>query len=139
MPTKVYIFGNIDISIDSRPLRFLPKLRKDFPDTTFVEVKPNQDLPVDSAGEMDDTFYIIDTVEGLPEIKTLDESAIDKLSCTANSSVHDYDLGFQLKYLKKLGKINKIKILGIPMNKEISYSSFHSSFKKFVAQDIQGS
>lgn len=135
---KIYVFGNEDVEIDNQPLKSLPELKKDFPDLTFVEVKPNQDLPIDAeAGE--DVIYIVDTVDGLPDIKTLDETAIDKLSCTANSSVHDYDLGFQLKYLKKIGKINKIKILGIPMNKEISYSSFHSSFKKFVAQDIQGS
>lgn len=105
----------------------------------FLEIGPNEDLPIDTSDEEKDEIFIVDTVEGLSEIKILDESAIDKLSCTANSSVHDYDLGFQLKYLKKLGKINKIKILGIPMNKEISYSSFHSSFKKFVAQDIHGS
>jgi len=135
---KIYVFGNEDVAIDKQPLQFLPELKNDFRDITFVEVKPNQDLPLDTeAGE--DVLYIVDTVDGLPEIKTLDETSIDKLSCTANSSVHDYDLGFQLKYLKKLGKINKIKILGIPMNKEIPYSSFHSSFKKFVAQDMQGS
>jgi len=136
---RIYVFGNEDVAIDKQPLQFLPELQKDFPDITFVEVKPNQDLPLDSDGVREEIFYIIDTVDGLPEMKILDETAIDKLSCTANSSVHDYDLGFQLKYLKKLGKINKIKILGIPMDKEIPYSSFHSSFKKFVAQDMQGS
>jgi Ni,Fe-hydrogenase maturation factor len=136
---KVYVFGNIDVGVDNKPLLYLPLLKKDFPGINFVEIKPNQDLPFENDVENEDTFYIFDTVEGLSEIKILDESSIDKLSRTANSSVHDYDLGFQLKYLKKLGKINKIKILGIPMNMDIPYNSFHSSFKKFVAQDIQGS
>jgi Ni,Fe-hydrogenase maturation factor len=68
----------------------------------------------------------------LRTIKILDERYIDRLSCASNASVHDYDLGFQLKYLKKLGKIKIVRILGIPMEKDIPYSSFHSSFKKFV-------
>ncbi|NMB69736.1 hypothetical protein GYA27_00840 [candidate division WWE3 bacterium] len=136
---KVFVFGNIDVGTDNKPLQFLPRLIKDFPEIHFVEIKPNQDLPFDDETENADTFYILDTVEGLSEIRVLDESSVDKLSCSANSSVHDYDLGFQLRYLKKLGKINKIKILGIPMNVDIPYSSFHSNFKKFVAQDMQGS
>ncbi len=132
---RIYVFGNVDVAIDNKPLLLLPRLKKDFPDIEFIEVKPNEEVNF----EHEENVLILDTIQGISEVKVLDESAIDKLSVSRGSSVHDYDLGFQLKYLKKLGKINKISILGIPQEGGLDYSSFHSIFKKFVAQDIQGS
>ena len=55
------------------------------------------------------------------------------------NSVHDFDLGFQLKYLKKLGKLGKVTIIGLPQTGEIDYDSIHSILRKLVAQDMQGS
>jgi Ni,Fe-hydrogenase maturation factor len=132
---KVYIFGNQDIDIDNKPLLFLKQLKLDFSLIDFVVVKPNEDINF----ENESNVLIVDTVAGIDKPELLDESAVDKLSVSRGSSAHDYDLAFQLKYLKKLGKINKINILGIPQTVDCSYDSFHSIFKKFVAQDIQGS
>jgi hypothetical protein len=56
-----------------------------------------------------------------------------------SSSVHDFDLGFQLLYLKKLGKLKNFLIIGIPMKGEINYLRIQSILRKLVAQDIQGS
>jgi Ni,Fe-hydrogenase maturation factor len=132
---QVYVFGNPDQELDNKPLKMLGKLRLDFPQVDFTEVKPNQEVNFEDQSMV----YILDTIAGIDETHIFDESAIDRLTITSQSSVHDYDLAFQLKYLKKLGKINKISILGVPQDKEVDYNSFHSIFKKFVAQDIQGS
>lgn len=132
---KVYVFGNSDINIDSKPLTLVRNLKKDFPTINFVEVKPNQEVTFDS----EDIVYIIDSVQGLSKAVLLDESSIDSISPMSSASVHGYDLGFQLKYLKKLGKIKKVSILGVPMTKRVSYKTFQSSFRKLVAQDMQGS
>ena len=39
---------------------------------------------------------------------------IDGLISYPHRSVHDFDLAFQLRYLKKLNKIGKATIIGIP-------------------------
>ena len=135
MVNKIYVFGNPDNSIDNRPFKYLERLTKDYPDISFKNVSINADVPFDD----DDEVFILDTVLGIKECVILTEADLDKLITTSSSSVHDYDLGFQLKYLKKLGKLHKIHILGIPMDFDKDYDSFHSSFKKFVAQDMQGS
>ena len=64
---------------------------------------------------------------------------ISRLRSRKITSLHDFDLGFQLKYLKKLGKLGNVTIIGLPMEKKIDYLRIQSIFKKLVAQDIQGS
>jgi hypothetical protein len=48
-------------------------------------------------------------------------------------------LGFQIKYLKKIGKLGKVTIVGLPMQGELDYLRIQSIFKKLVAQEMQGS
>ena len=132
---NIYVFGNPDVVVDNKPFDFLEKLKADFPGVNFVIVKPNEDVPFDERKDV----VILDTVMGLKKVTILDESSIDKLKHDSRASVHDYDLGFQLKYLKKIGKIGKVTIIGLPMNESISYDSIHSICKKLVAQDIHGS
>ncbi len=132
---NIYVFGNVDIEHDNKPILMINRLRSDFPQYSFIEVKPNEEVTFDN----EDSVMIIDSIEGLFLPDIMDESQIDQISAMSSSSVHDYDLGFQLKYLKKLGKINKVRILGIPTDFNLDYSTFQSIFKKFVAQDIQGS
>jgi len=45
-------------------------------------------------------------------------------------SAHDFDLGFQLKYLKKLGKINAFIIIGLPMNKKFRIENLKTQIEK---------
>ena len=132
---KVYVFGNEDDVVDKRAFTIQKKLRKEYSDVHFEQVKPNQDLPF--ADEKN--VYILDVVVGLKKPTLLDEKNIDNFTASPRSSVHDYDIGVQLKYLKKLGKIGRVFILGIPAEGTIDYDSIQSIFKKLVAQDIQGS
>lgn len=141
---KIYVFGNEDTELDNKPFVLIDRLRveKNLQDTInkveFIKVGLNKDLPFDNG----ENVILIDTVAGLPEITELTERDLDSISVSNSTSVHDFDLAFQLKYLKKLGKLGTVKIIGIPQDKDISnddYLRIQLIFKKLVAHDIQGS
>jgi Ni,Fe-hydrogenase maturation factor len=132
---KVYVFGNEDLPQDSLPFVISNKLKRKLPGVEFIKVSPNQDLPFIDEKKV----VILDTIQGINEVVELNENDLDKLLLSKSLTVHDFDLGFQLKYLKKIGKIGKIMIVGIPMEKEINYLRIQSILRKLVAQDMQGS
>lgn len=132
---KVYVFGNRDYEKDKLSFKVMGKLDLKKLQVEFEEVKPNQDLPFVGSK----MAVVMDVVMGIDEVKLITEDDLDKLVLPPRSSAHDYDLGFQLKYLLKLGKLKKIRIIGLPMNGKVNYDSIHSILRKLVAQDIQGS
>lgn len=135
MKKKVYVFGNEDVEIDSKTFEYIERLRQDFDNLEFVKVLPNSDVPFGD----EENVIIFDAVQGIKNIHIFSEKDIDKIQLSPRTSVHDFDLGFQIKYLLKLGRLKKILIIGIPMDIDIDYSSIHETFKKLVAQDMQGS
>ncbi len=130
---KVYLVGNMLVKEDSLPIRLLPKLRMAFPHIVFEEVDPNENF-IPEEGSV-----IMDTVYGITKPRWF--TSIDDFEQTKSVSPHDYDLAFHLKLLVKLKKISHVRILGIPMGmpEDDALSYFHLTFKKWVAQDIQGS
>lgn len=132
---KVCVFGNQDLSEDNVALEIAEELSKNVENVEFVFVEPNEDVPFAN----EERVVIMDVVEGINKVKVFNEGSIDRLILSPRTSVHDFDLGFQLKYLKKLGKLNDVVIIGLPRNKKVSYSSIQSILRKLVAQDIQGS
>ena len=64
---------------------------------------------------------------------------IDGLILSPRASVHDFDLAFQLRYLKKLNKLGEVTIIGIPQEGEVDYLRIQSILRKLVAHDMQGS
>ncbi len=131
----IYVFGNHDDVCDNRALKVANKLKKVFPNFTFETVKPNQDLPFADGGDV----VIMDVVAGLTQPELINDSQLQKILIPPRSTVHDFDLGFQLAYLKKLGRLGKVSIVGLPMSGKVNYTRIHSIFKKLVAQDMQGS
>ena len=129
---KIYVFGNEDSEIDNLAIKVVKNL-KNIENINFIFIKPNEDLPSEKY------LTLIDTVVGLSEVTLLTEDDLDKLVLSTKNTVHDYDLGFQLKYLIKLGKIEKIRIIGLPLSKIIDYERIQSILRKLVAQDMQGS
>ena len=101
----------------------------------FVFVGPNEDLPW--GGE--EGVVLLDTVAGIEKIEVLDEGDLETIELSPRNSVHDFDLGFQLKYLKKLGVLGKVKVIGLPAKGEVNYRRVSSILRKLVAQDMQGS
>ena len=103
---KIFIFGNELVGEDSLPLKILPDLRNEFKEIEFVEIDPTEDLPEE------EHFIILDTIINTEEVKILKD--IDKIESMPNYSLHDLDLGFNLKLMKKLGKIKDVTIIGVP-------------------------
>ena len=57
--------------------------------------------------------YILDVVEGINEIKIFDNLKI--LNPHRMFSLHDFDLTFFLGLMERLGKVDNVKIIGIPI------------------------
>ncbi len=113
---KILVFGNPDLEMDSLPLRILPKLKKEFPDIDFEVRDPNEEL-------FDGDVYtgvitIVDTVLGIKDIEVFDN--LEKFASAPNVSMHDFDALANLRFLQKLGKIDRVEIIGVPpgMNKK---------------------
>lgn len=102
----IYIFGNPDLHFDSLPIRILPHLKKNFPEIKFQIKDPNENW------EIPEELVIIDTIVGIQQIKVFNN--IQDFVNPRRISIHDFDLLTELKYLSKLGRIKKIKIIGIP-------------------------
>lgn len=132
---NIYVFGNQDLEEDNSAFKVMHKLKVKINNLNFIVIKPNEDLPFVS----EESTIILDTIQGINKVMTFDETDLKKISFCKSISVHDFDLGFQLNYLKKLGKLKKIIIVGLPQNKPLNYNLIQSIFKKLVAQDIQGS
>lgn len=136
---KVYVFGNQDHKEDSAAFKvaetILVEPWAEAFNLDFIYVKPNQDLPFID----EEKVVILDVAAGLSEVKLITDDNLNKIRTLSSSTVHDFDLGFQVKYLKKLGKLGEVYIIGIPMEGNINYDSIHSIVKKLVAQDMQGS
>jgi len=103
----VWLFGNPDLAQDSLPLQLKDRLVAAFPSVQFEEKDP-----LDEWGKIPDPLIIIDTVKGI-EVVTIFHS-IDEFQRAPNVTMHDFDLGTQLAFLKKLGKLPKITIIGTP-------------------------
>ncbi|OGG07358.1 hypothetical protein A2872_03475 [Candidatus Gottesmanbacteria bacterium RIFCSPHIGHO2_01_FULL_42_12] len=125
----VYVFGNADVKNDAGAIKVAKKL----PGFNFRFIKPNEDIDFESK-----TPIILDVVEGINKITVFNN--IDDIAVLKSSTVHDFDLGFQLKYLKKLGKIEGVTIVGIPASaKDRNHLRIKLILRKLVAQDMQGS
>jgi len=102
----IFVFGNEDLPQDSLPLKILPELKKLFPAIDFATKDPNEEW-----GDIED-IIIIDTVIGIDNVKIFD--SLKNFARSPRFSLHDFDAYTNLLMLEKLGKIKKIKIIGVP-------------------------
>lgn len=80
------------------------------------ELEDSADFVICSSPEqiMEEKFdYIMDVVEGIDEVKVFDNLKL--LNPHRMFSLHDFDVTFFLGLMEKLGKVDKVKIIGIPM------------------------
>jgi Ni,Fe-hydrogenase maturation factor len=132
---NVYVFGNEYVAEDIRAIEVARALEGTIEGISFVFVNPNEDAPFVNEGHV----VILDTVQGLRDVALVEGDAIDRLTLSPRGSVHDFDLAFQLRYLKKLGKLGEVTLIGIPQEGEVDHLLIKSIFRKLVAQDMQGS
>jgi Ni,Fe-hydrogenase maturation factor len=104
----IYVFGNPLVKEDSMPLKLIDKLRRKFPSLQFKEFDTVEDL------DLENELNIIDTVKGIKKVELIED--IDKIITDKIYSMHDFDLGYNLKLLKKMKMIDKVRIFGIPSN-----------------------
>ena len=103
---KIYVMGNLLVEKDSLPIKILPDLKKKLSDFDFIELDPSEDFPKQK------TLTIIDTVLDIKKVTLVKE--IDKIQLEKICSLHDFDLGYNLKLMKKFGMIEKVNIVGVP-------------------------
>lgn len=106
----VYVSGNPLVKEDSLPLKMMERLQKEFPHLDFRELEPTDNIPEEK------TLHIIDTVIGIDSVAVIKD--IDKIVTGKVYSLHDFDLGFNLKLMKKAGKLKSVKIVGVPAHLE---------------------
>ena len=132
---NVYVFGNEYVPKDKRAIQVARELEDEVEGIAFIFVRPNEDVPfVDEP-----RVVILDTVAGIQDVAVVEGDAIDGLLLSPRGSVHDFDLTFQLRYLKKLGKLGEVTVIGIPQEGEVDHLLIKLILRKFVAQDMQGS
>lgn len=128
----VYVFGNPDIEEDKNAFLVAEYLEGKILEVDFKLMEISDEISFENENPV-----IMDVVSEIDEVTLYDD--IDKIIMPPRVSAHDFDLGFQLKYLKKIGKIKNITVIGIPMKEKIDYERIISMLRKLVAQDIQGS
>ena len=132
---NVYVFGNEHVAEDNRAIEVAGELEGAIESVSFVFVEPNEDVPFADEARV----FILDTVQGIQDVALVEGDGIDTLVLSPRGSVHDFDLAFQLRYLKKLGKLGEVTLIGIPQEGEVDHLLIKSIFRKLVAQDMQGS
>jgi Ni,Fe-hydrogenase maturation factor len=132
---NVYVFGNEHVAEDKRAIEVAREVEGTIEGISFVFVNPNEDAPFVNERHV----IILDTVQGLGDVALVEGDGIDGLILSPRGSVHDFDLAFQLRYLKKLNRLGEVTIIGIPQEGEVDHLLVKSIFRKLVAQDMQGS
>ena len=87
----------------------------------------------------------MDTIEGIDKVTLLTD--IGSIQSSPRVSMHDFDLGYSLKLLKKLGLIDSVKIFGVPMRiskrealrQLCDAHRLQFTLRKWLAQLMQGS
>jgi len=114
---KILVFGNHLIEQDNLPLRILPQLKQNFPDIEFKELDSTETLQNET--DENKSLTILDTAQDISEIKTITlttEDDFKKLQLPNSLSMHDFDLAYNLRLLKKVRLINQVKIICVPMD-----------------------
>ena len=102
---RILVFGNPYLEYDSLALKIASGLKLE--GVSFV----NCSSPEQILNEKFDC--ILDVVDGISEVKVFDN--LKMLNPHRMFSLHDFDLTFFLSLMEKIGKIEKIKIIGVPM------------------------
>ena len=103
---KVYVVGNLLVKQDSLPIRLLPRLKRELPNIDFVEFDPTEDFPKEKQ------LIIVDTVLDIKRVILLKD--INKIQLNKVCSLHDFDMGYNLKLMKKFKLIDNVWIIGVP-------------------------
>lgn len=123
---KIHIFGNELLDFDNLPILMKPDLEKAFPEIEFVIQDPSENLKPENK-----ELTIIDTVEGIDDIIIIND--ISQIQTSPVYSLHDFDLGMNIKLLNKIGLLDKILIFGVPMdNNDLLFNKLIKQINKHI-------
>ena len=127
---KISVFGNPDIKEDSLVVEMVPELKAKFPQVDIKVEDPSEGLVPPEKGE----WVILDVARGVDKVRMFED--IDKLVTEKRVSLHDYDVSMELKLLKRLGKVKKIKIVAVPegMEKEKAFREVTEILKGYCQE-----
>ena len=94
----------------SQAIEAAKKLERTVEGVSFVFVKPNEDVPFVDEGHV----VILDTVHGIRDVTVIEGDEIERFVLSPRGSAHDFDLAFQLRYLRKIGRLGDITVIGVP-------------------------
>ena len=103
---NIYVFGNTLLQKDSLAVEIAKKLKKDFPEINFIHLDPNEEIK-------EKNITILDVATGIKKATVIKN--LEQLDSEKRFSLHDFDLAFSLKLMKKIGMIKKIIIIAVPM------------------------
>lgn len=106
---EIFVFGNPLVDQDKLPLKLMSKLAGMFPEIRFVDLDPNENLE-----DIGKNPVILDTVLDIEDVRLLED--IDKIMDSPRFSMHDFDLGTNLKLLRKMELLDSVKIICVPPN-----------------------
>lgn len=110
--TKIFVFGNSLIENDSLALKIAKRLKGKVKGIKFEAVESLDDV------EQKENLYIMDVAFGIEKVQVIEN--LEKLETKQPVSGHDFDLAIELKLLKKIGRIGKVKIIAIPAKYDLN-------------------
>jgi len=111
MVKKIYVFGNPLVKEDSLALKLAESLQGKAKGIEFKAV-----ASLDEVKEREN-LYIMDVAFGLKKAEIIED--LNKLEAGQPVSAHDFDLAMELKMLKKIGRLGKVRIIAIPAGYEL--------------------
>lgn len=128
MKKTIYYLGNDIDRNDKIPKILIDSFIKRFPDINFIHLDPTENIPIPENKEL----VIIDRVKGIKKVTIFNN--LNDFLVSPRNSVHDYDLYLDLQMLKKLGKAERIIIIGIPVSdNKLHYSMSLRGYKVAAA------
>lgn len=134
----VLYFGNETVPGDVAAIETVERIRKKLPGLDFIHCLSPEEVLL----YKDEDIVILDVAKGVDRAR---EISLDEIKKTRIATLHDFDLGFFLKFLKKLGKLPRIRIIVIPQNRNSDeevikiLNQMNSSSRKWAEQDMHGS
>ena len=124
-----YICGNEVVTQDALPVLLIPLISRSFPSLTVIHIDPTENFFPENGS------ILIDSVEGISTCTVY--SSIDQFVSTRTVSVHDYDLGFELQLLKKLHKLETIRIIGVPQSACVNdvWDDVYTSISRILSRE----
>lgn len=105
---KIFVFGNEISAVDNAAPSLIPELSKLFPEIQFIHADPTENW---WQGEKE--LVILDTVVGIDKVTAF--NSLDAFQKQTMITPHDYDLFMDLQLMMKVGKVHRVKIIGIPI------------------------